>query len=86
MRFDSMNPQITIGALDPNYYQDHINWVPSTTLNITRTFQNTFMIDGLKWYNGSFLPENENLLAVFNSLDRNFDAKRRYTPEKSGFC
>lgn len=68
MRFDPTNPKITIGALDPNDYQGHINWVPLTTPNSTWTFQNTFMIDGLKGYNGSFLPESENLLAVLDSL------------------
>jgi hypothetical protein len=67
MRFDPMNPKITIGALDPNDYQGHINWVPLTIPNSTWTFQNTFMIDGLKGYNGSFLPESENLLAVLDS-------------------
>jgi hypothetical protein len=51
MRFDSMNPKITIGALDPNDYQGHINWVPLTTPNATWTFQNTFMIDRSKGYN-----------------------------------
>ncbi|KAG1752304.1 aspartic peptidase domain-containing protein [Suillus paluster] len=68
MRFDPMNPKITIGALDPNDYQGQINWVPLTTPNATWTFQNTFMIDGLKGYNGSFLPQSENLLAALDSL------------------
>ncbi|KAJ8579494.1 acid protease [Rhizopogon salebrosus TDB-379] len=68
MRFDPMNPKITIGALDPNDYQGQINWVPLTTPNSTWTYKNTFMIDGLKGYNGSFIPESENLLTVVDSL------------------
>jgi hypothetical protein len=67
MRFDPMNPKITIGALDPSDYQGQINWVPLTSPNSTWTYKNTFMIDGLKGYNGSFLPGSENLLAVLDS-------------------
>jgi hypothetical protein len=69
MRFDPMNPKITIGALDPNDYQGQINWVPLTIPNSTWTYRNTFKIDGLKGYNGSFLPESENLLAVLDSCE-----------------
>ncbi|OJA09842.1 hypothetical protein AZE42_08002 [Rhizopogon vesiculosus] len=68
LRFDPMNPKITIGALDPNDYQGQINWVPLTTPNSTWTFKNTFVIDGLKGYNGSFLPESENLPTTLDSL------------------
>ncbi|KAH7885582.1 hypothetical protein F5I97DRAFT_1937717 [Phlebopus sp. FC_14] len=61
---------MTIGALDPKDYQGVINWVPlvSPPTDGSWKFENIFGIDGLKGYNGSFLPDSENTLATMDSV------------------
>ena len=67
MRLDPVNPKITIGALDENDYQGNLNWVPITTPNASWTFRNIIVLDGLKGYNGSFLPNSSAIYATINS-------------------
>ncbi|KIJ59437.1 hypothetical protein HYDPIDRAFT_184012 [Hydnomerulius pinastri MD-312] len=70
MRFDSGNPKITIGALDPNDYEGEINWVEmDTQLDPHGDYLNTFKLDGLKGYDGSFVAlGGNNLTAALDSL------------------
>jgi len=68
MRFDPANPKITIGALDENDYQGNLNWVPITTPNASWDFKNIFTLDGLKGYNGSFLPNSTDIYTTIDSV------------------
>ncbi|EGO30161.1 hypothetical protein SERLADRAFT_454467 [Serpula lacrymans var. lacrymans S7.9] len=68
MRFDPKNPKMTIGALDPADYEGEINWVEMETPVNSWDFPNVFKLDGIKGYNGSFLPWGNNLSASVNSL------------------
>jgi len=68
MRFDPINPKITIGAVDENDYQGNINWVPITTPNNSWSVRNIFNVDGLKGYNGSFLPNSSATYGTINSV------------------
>ncbi|KAG9309849.1 aspartic peptidase domain-containing protein [Chiua virens] len=57
IRFDPANPKITIGALDPNDYEGTINWVQlDQTPDTKGDYFNTFSFDGLKGYDGQFVP------------------------------
>ncbi|KAG6369912.1 hypothetical protein JVT61DRAFT_13379 [Boletus reticuloceps] len=67
MRFDPLSPKITIGALDENDYQGHLNWVPIITPNASWSFRNMFTLDGLKGYNGSVLPNSSATYATLDS-------------------
>ncbi|KAF8550572.1 acid protease [Imleria badia] len=69
MRLDPLNPKITIGALDENDYQGNLNWVPIFTPNDSWSIRNIFTVDGLKGYNGSFLP---NSTATYGTMDSVF--------------
>ncbi|TFK67422.1 acid protease [Pluteus cervinus] len=53
MRLDPLKPRLTIGALDPEDYVGEINWVETGTGG---SVFSPFKIDGLKGYNGSFIP------------------------------
>ena len=66
-RFDPSNPKITIGALDPADYEGNMNWVEINAPNASFDSLNTFNIDGLKGYNGSFVPIGNNLIANLDS-------------------
>ncbi|KAF9236443.1 acid protease [Melanogaster broomeanus] len=69
MRFDPANPKLTIGALDPNDYEGTINWVEMTKYpDPSGDYYNTFNIDGVKGYNGEFVPFGGNLTAAFSSF------------------
>jgi hypothetical protein len=70
-RFDPSNPKITIGALDPADYDGNLNWVEINAPDASFDSPNTFSIDGLKGYNGSFIP-------VGNSLTANLDSRKSY--------
>lgn len=76
MRFDPANPKLTIGALDPNDYEGTINWVPlNQTPDPKGDYLNTFSFDGVKGYDGQFVPypgilsaaldSRENIICVF---------------------
>lgn len=67
-RFDPLNPKITIGALDPADYDGNLNWVEINAPSTSFDSLNTFSIDGLKGYNGSFIPFGNNLTANLDSL------------------
>ncbi|KAG1740332.1 aspartic peptidase domain-containing protein, partial [Suillus lakei] len=67
-RFDPSNPKITIGALDPTDYDGNLNWVEINTPSASFDSLNTFSIDGLKGYNGSFIPVGNSLTANLDSL------------------
>ncbi|KAG0695811.1 acid protease [Suillus ampliporus] len=67
-RFDPSNPKITIGALDPADYDGNLNWVEINAPNASFDSLNTFSIDGLKGYNGSFIPVGNSLTANLDSL------------------
>jgi hypothetical protein len=66
-RFDPRNPKVTLGALDPADYEGTINWVQIEPPQESWLYQNVFKIDGIKGYNGSFLPFGDSLLANVNS-------------------
>jgi len=66
-RFDPSNPKITIGALDPADYDGNLNWVEINAPNASFDALNTFSLDGLKGYNGSFIPIGNNLTANLDS-------------------
>ncbi|KAF9236445.1 aspartic peptidase domain-containing protein [Melanogaster broomeanus] len=69
MRFDPANPKLTIGALDPTDYEGTINWVEMTkNPNPNDLYYNTFNLDGVKGYNGEFVPFGGNLTAALSSL------------------
>ncbi|KAI9568169.1 acid protease [Boletus coccyginus] len=68
MRLDPINPKITIGALDENDYQGNLNWVPITTPNASWDFRNIIVLDGLKGYNGSFLPNTSDIYTTIDSV------------------
>ena len=67
MRFDPVNPKLTLGALDPADYDGEINWVQMETPGPTWTHANTFKVDGVKGYNGSFLSLGSQLRAGIDS-------------------
>ncbi|KAN0097966.1 Aspartic peptidase domain containing protein [Tylopilus felleus] len=69
MRFDPANPKITIGALDPNDYEGTINWIPlNPNPDPNGDSLNTFNFDGVKGYDGQFVPYGANLTAALDSL------------------
>ncbi|KAF9233533.1 aspartic peptidase domain-containing protein [Melanogaster broomeanus] len=69
MRFDPLHPKLTIGALDPNDYEGTINWVEMTKYpDPNGDYYNTFNLDGVKGYNGEFVPFGGNLTAALSSL------------------
>ncbi|KAF8834836.1 acid protease [Paxillus ammoniavirescens] len=69
MRFDPANPKLTIGALDPNDYEGTMNWVEmSQRPDPNGDYYNTFNVDGLKGYNGTFVPFRGNLTAALDSF------------------
>ncbi|KAF8554665.1 acid protease [Imleria badia] len=69
MRFDPANPKLTIGALDPNDYEGTINWVPlNQTPDPKGDYFNTFSFDGVKGYDGQFVPYAGILSAALDSL------------------
>ncbi|KAG6370753.1 hypothetical protein JVT61DRAFT_10955 [Boletus reticuloceps] len=68
LRLDPDNPKITIGALDENDYQGNLNWVPIFTPNASWQFRNIITLDGLKGYNGSFLPNSSATYATVDSV------------------
>ena len=68
MRFDSVNPKLTIGALDPNDYEGTINWVQlNQTPDAEGDYFNTFNFDGVKGYDGQFVPYTGTLSAALDS-------------------
>ena len=70
MRFDPANPKITIGALDPNDYEGTINWVQlSENPDPNGDSFNTFAFDGVKGYDGQFVPFTGSLTAALDSCE-----------------
>lgn len=67
IRIDAQKPRLTIGALDTNDYQGEINWVQMETPTTNGSITNAFKIDGVKGYNGTFLPMGDNIIATVNS-------------------
>jgi hypothetical protein len=67
MRFDPVNPKLTVGALDPADYDGEINWVQMETPGPGWTYANAFKVDGVKGYNGSFLSLGSQLRAGIDS-------------------
>ncbi|TFK67964.1 acid protease [Pluteus cervinus] len=66
MRLDPLKPRLTIGALDPEDYVGEINWVETGSGG---SVLSPFKIDGLKGYNGSFIPFGvDNLVTSISSL------------------
>ncbi|KAG6375191.1 aspartic peptidase domain-containing protein [Boletus reticuloceps] len=69
MRFDPANPKVTIGALDPNDYEGTINWVQlDQTPDPKGDYFNVFEFDGVKGYDGQFVPYGGNLSAALDSF------------------
>ncbi|KAK0469109.1 aspartic peptidase domain-containing protein [Desarmillaria tabescens] len=69
LRLDPIKPRLTIGALDPEDYAGEINWVEMETP--TADFTNAIKIDGVKGFNGSFLPFGGDLIASLSTFSRN---------------
>ncbi|CAE6514824.1 unnamed protein product [Rhizoctonia solani] len=65
LRLGGKNPQLAIGALDPNDYEGEINWVP--LVNDSSRIQ----IDALKGYNGNAFPLPSPITAWIDTLSRN---------------
>lgn len=73
MRFDAANPKITIGALDPNDYEGTINWVElDQTPDPQGDYFNTFDFDGVKGYDGQFVPYTGILNAALDSCENSY--------------
>ncbi|KAF9224515.1 acid protease [Gyrodon lividus] len=73
MRFDAARPKLTIGALDPNDYEGTINWVEMNQHpDASADYYNTFNVDGVKGYNGEFVPFGGNLTAALDSCNGRF--------------
>ncbi|KIJ13949.1 hypothetical protein PAXINDRAFT_13273 [Paxillus involutus ATCC 200175] len=69
MRFDPANPKLTISELDPNDYEGTINWVEmSQNPDLNGDYYNMFNVDGVKGYNGTFVPFGGNLTAALDSF------------------
>ncbi|KAH8810359.1 aspartic peptidase domain-containing protein [Flagelloscypha sp. PMI_526] len=79
LRIDPQNPRLTIGALDLNDYQGEINWVQMEAPSANGSITNAFKIDGVKGYNGTFLPMGDNITATLNSIYRFIDIPQQYT-------
>lgn len=70
MRFDPVNPKITIGALDPNDYEGTINWVQlNQSPDPNGDYFNTFNFDGVKGYDGQLVPYMGTLSAALDSCE-----------------
>ena len=54
LRIDPLKPRLTVGALDPEDYEGEINWVELETTSPKSL--HTIKVDGIKGYNGSFIP------------------------------
>ncbi|KAJ1307266.1 hypothetical protein OPQ81_001379 [Rhizoctonia solani] len=65
LRLGGENPQLTIGALDPEDYEGEINWVP--LVNDSSMIQ----IDALKGFNGNPFPLPSPLNVWIDSLSKN---------------
>jgi hypothetical protein len=66
MRFDPVNPKLTLSTLDPADYDGEINWGEMETPG-TWTYANAFTVDGVKGYNGSLLFLGSQLRAGIDS-------------------
>ncbi|GAB1521685.1 hypothetical protein RhiTH_004782 [Rhizoctonia solani] len=66
LRMGGENPQLTIGALDPNDYEGEINWVP--LIDDSPKIQ----IDALKGYNGNAFPLPSPLNASIDTRPNQF--------------
>lgn len=78
MRFNPLDPTLTVGALDPADYEGEINWVELETPDASWDLPNVFKIDGFKGSNGSFFPSGSNdNLAGINSCKLIFPSDRR---------
>ncbi|KAF8656482.1 hypothetical protein AX16_002501 [Volvariella volvacea WC 439] len=65
IRLDHDQPRMTIGALDPADYVGTINWIE------VQGQTNEFAIDGLKGYDGSFIPfDADEIIATLSTLLR----------------
>ncbi|KAF8647978.1 hypothetical protein AX16_006426 [Volvariella volvacea WC 439] len=86
IRLDLVRPRITIGALDPEDYVGEINWVEVRGARARARpgqaegdesasegwREDAFVIDGLKGYNGSFIPfDTQEISATLSSFFRN---------------
>jgi hypothetical protein len=68
-RFDPNKSRITIGALDPSDYEGDINWVNMEKAEASWDYYNVVKIDGMKGYNGSFVPWGSNLRASLSTCE-----------------
>jgi len=66
-RFDPNKTRMTIGALDPSDYEGTLNWVQMEQPEASWDFYNVIKIDGMKGYNGSFIPWGSNLRASLST-------------------
>lgn len=69
LRLDPLKPRMTVGALDPADYDGTINWVQMEAPDPSLNFVNAVKIDGIKGYNGSFLPFGDNLIASVDTRE-----------------
>ena len=65
--------KLTIGALDPNDHEGTINWVQlNQTPDAEGDYFNTFNFDGVKGYDGQFVPCTGTLSAALDSSGNTF--------------
>ncbi|KAG8721211.1 hypothetical protein FRC09_008261 [Ceratobasidium sp. 395] len=74
LRLGGDNPQLTIGALDPNDYEGEINWVPAVGDNAV------IQVDAWKGYQGNVVPANYPINVTLDSMSKNI-----YLPELDVF-
>ncbi|KAG9105502.1 hypothetical protein FRC07_009237 [Ceratobasidium sp. 392] len=74
LRLGGENPQLTIGALDPNDYEGEINWVPAVDDGPV------IQVDAWKGYQGNVIPANYPINVSIDSMSKNI-----YLPELDVF-
>ncbi|KAG8755635.1 hypothetical protein FRC12_010826 [Ceratobasidium sp. 428] len=74
LRLGGDNPQLTIGALDPNDYEGEINWVPAVGDGPV------IQADAWKGYQGNVIPANYPINVTIDTLSKNI-----YLPELDVF-
>ncbi|KAG8716897.1 hypothetical protein FRC09_015043 [Ceratobasidium sp. 395] len=74
LRLGGDNPQLTIGALDPNDYEGEINWVPAVGDDPV------IQADAWKGYQGNVIPANYPINVTLDTFSKNI-----YLPELDVF-
>lgn len=67
LRFNPVQPRLTVGALDPNDYEGEINWVPIQPNEEGWDLGNNFQIDGFSGRNKTLLPFQSPMFAALDA-------------------